>query len=68
MRIIRSEKQKDNNAKYLYDISKICFAVAVIGPFTKPEIADKFTFFVGFLATVICYISANYMDNLKLKI
>ena len=46
MRIIRTEKQKDNFAKYLYDISKISFAVAVIGPIAKPEVTDKFTFFI----------------------
>jgi len=36
MRIIRTEKQKDNFAKYLYDISKIIIAVMVIGPIAKP--------------------------------
>lgn len=32
MPLIRTEKQKDNLAKFLYDIAKIVVAIAVIGP------------------------------------
>ncbi len=67
MRIIRTEKQKDNFAKYLYDISKISFAVAVIGPIAKPEVTDKFTFFIGIFATIIFFIFATYLDSKKSK-
>jgi len=47
MRIIRTEKQKDNFAKYLYDISKIIIAVMVIGPIAKPESFNIIIFATG---------------------
>jgi len=33
MRIIRTEKQKDNLAKFFWDMSKVAFTLLVIGPF-----------------------------------
>ena len=37
MRIIRTEKQKDNLAKFFWDMAKVAFTLLVIGPFAKPE-------------------------------
>ena len=37
MRIIRAEKQKDNLAKFFWDMAKVAITVLVIGPFAKPE-------------------------------
>jgi len=37
MKIIRTEKQRENLAKYFWDMSKVAFAVLVAGPFAKPE-------------------------------
>ena len=65
MRIISNEKQRDNIAKYLYDISKICFAVAVIGPFTEPEVVNKITFGGGVIVTLIFFIFAMILDSKK---
>jgi len=67
MRIIKTEKQKDNIAKFLYDMAKIYFAVAVLGPFTKPEITDKYTLTAGVIATIILFLTANIMDSKKFK-
>ena len=63
MRIIRTEKQKDNLAKYLYDISKILAAVAVIGPFVNPEKINKITFIFGIAFTIIIFIFASIIDS-----
>jgi ABC-type microcin C transport system permease subunit YejE len=37
MQIIRTEKQKDNLAKFFWDMAKVAFTLLVIGPFAKPE-------------------------------
>lgn len=37
MRIIRTDKQKDNLAKFFWDMAKVAFALLVVGPFAKPE-------------------------------
>lgn len=37
MQIIRAEKQKDNLAKFFWDMSKVAFTLLVIGPFARPE-------------------------------
>jgi len=34
---IKTEKQKDNLAKFSYDIAKIILAITVISPIAKPE-------------------------------
>ena len=36
MRIIRTEKQKDNLAKAFWDMGKVIFTVLVISPFANP--------------------------------
>jgi len=36
MKIIRTEKQRENLAKYFWDMSKVAFAVLVVGPFANP--------------------------------
>ena len=67
MRIIRTEKQKDNFAKYLYDISKIIFAVAVISPIAKPESTDKYTLLIGVAFTILLFTFATIIDSIKFK-
>ena len=37
MKILRTEKQKDNLAKFFWDMSKVAFALLVAGPFARPE-------------------------------
>jgi len=37
MPLIKTEKQKDNLAKFSYDIAKIILAITVVGPIAKPE-------------------------------
>ena len=68
MRLLRTEKQKDNFAKYLYDISKIIAVVAVIGPFVNPEKVNKITFVFGVLFTIIFFIFASIIDSKQTKL
>jgi len=37
VKIIRTEKQKDNMAKFFWDMSKVAFTLLVIGPFATAE-------------------------------
>ena len=62
MHIIRNEKQKDNLAKYSYDLSKIIFAVVVISPFAKPESFDFLFVLGGFIVGFIFLIIGNILD------
>ena len=62
MRIIRNEKQKDNLAKYSFDISKIIFAIVVISPFAKPESFDFMIVVGGFIVCLIFLIFGNLLD------
>src|SRR5262245_38172836 len=47
MKIIRTEKQRENLAKYFWDMSKVAFAVLVAGPFAKPESFSSAGLLVG---------------------
>lgn len=52
MQILRNEKQKDNLAKFFWDDAKIALAALVIGPVTRPEVAQLWVIGVGVLATL----------------
>ncbi|MBI5750109.1 MAG: hypothetical protein HZA00_13405 [Nitrospinae bacterium] len=65
--MLETEKQKDNLAKFLYDIAKIDFAafvVARISKFTEFTILD---FIIGILATIIPIIVALILDGKEMK-
>ncbi len=67
VRILRTKEQKDNLAKYCWDLSKIAIAVLGITPLTKPETVDlrvaAFGFFIGVLFAVFGYI----LDGTEVK-
>lgn len=60
MRWIRTKEQKDNRAKYCWDISKIAVAALGIAPLTKPETIDfrviAYGLFIGVLFGLFGYI------------
>ncbi|MBW8050541.1 MAG: hypothetical protein FVQ77_09420 [Cytophagales bacterium] len=67
IKLIKTKEQKDNNAKFCYDIAKINFALFIIGPITKPE---EFNFLIviwGFVVTIIFYIFGNLIDRKKFE-
>jgi hypothetical protein len=47
VKIIRTEKQKDNLAKFFWDMAKVAFTLLVVGPFAKPESISAFGFLIG---------------------
>ncbi len=56
MTLIRTEKQKDNTAKFLYDIAKINFAALVIAQVANPSGLQFWILVMGILATIIPFI------------
>jgi len=62
-----NEKQKDNVAKFLYDLVKIIFAITVIGPIAKPEEFNTLKFILCVMVCVILFVFAYYLDKKQLK-
>ena len=63
MSLIKTKEQKDNLAKFAYDIAKIVFAIIVIGPFVKPESFSLFVFILGAIWTIIFLLIGNLLDG-----
>ncbi|MFQ6116459.1 MAG: DUF6722 family protein [bacterium] len=68
MALIKTEKQKDNFAKFSYDLAKIILAVMVIGPLAKPESFNIFLFVGGFLVAALFFLLGFLLDSKELKI
>jgi len=66
IKLIKSEKQKDNIAKFCYDIAKISIAFSVIGPIAKFENFNIYSFSVGFVVSIIFFIFGNLLDIKKI--
>lgn len=67
MRIIRTDKQKDNLAKYGWDMSKVAVAALTIAPFTKSEAVDLKTVSVGLFAGVVLALLGYFLDGKEVK-
>jgi len=63
MRLIRTEKQKDNIAKFCYDTAKIILAITVISPIAKPEAFNLSLFFGGFAVTILLFALGSLLDS-----
>jgi hypothetical protein len=62
MRLIKTEKQKDNLAKFSYDIAKIILAVTVISPIARPETFYLSLFIGGFVVSTLFFIFGYMLD------
>lgn len=67
MRFIRTEKQRESLAKYVWDASKIFLAVMVIGPFAKPEGFSAWTFLGGVFASAGLGVLGFVLDGKEVK-
>ena len=67
IKLIKTKEQKDNNAKFCYDIAKIVFALIVIGQIAESEEFILVKLIIGFVVTIIFYIFGNLIDRKKLK-
>jgi len=67
MPLIKTEKQKDNLAKFSYDIARIILAITVISPIAKPE-TFHFTLFIGgFVVTMLFFVFGYVLDAKEVK-
>ena len=67
MRILRSEKQKDNLAKFFWDMAKVSFAVQVLTPLAKPEALQAFSLTTGFGAGFILAFVGYLLDGMEVR-
>lgn len=63
MPLIRTEKQKDNLAKFLYDIAKIVVAIAVIGPGVSLSVFSYAAMLGGLAVAGAAFVFAYYLDG-----
>jgi hypothetical protein len=61
--LIRTEKQKDNLSKFLYDMAKIVLASAVIAPMVNVSVFSYLTMLGGLLLAVLCFCAAYILDG-----
>ncbi len=64
---IVTEKQKDNVAKFLYDIAKIALATMVLAPITHKDPMGLWTLTSGICATIIFFLLAFNLDKKEIK-
>lgn len=62
IRLIKTEKQKDNIAKFCYDVAKVILALTVIGPMIKFSGFHIFSFMTGLIISIIFFIFGNLLD------
>jgi len=67
MKIIRTEKQRENLAKYFWDMSKVAFAVFVAGPFAKPETLSSTGLLVGFAIGFVLALWGYLLDGMEVS-
>lgn len=67
MRILRSEKQKDNVAKFFWDMAKVAFAVQVVTPLAKPEAIQTVSLAVGIIAGFVLALVGYVFDGMEVR-
>jgi len=67
MRIIRTEKQKDNLAKLFWDMGKVIFAVLVIGPFAKPAVIGVGSIISGLSVGLLSWTLGFIIDGMEVR-
>ena len=60
---IMTEKQKNNLAKFFYDIAKIDFAALVVAQFANPSNIRFWTVSLGIISTIIPLLIALSLDR-----
>ena len=68
MRIIRGQEQKDNLAKYCWDLFKITLAALVIAPLARPEAVDLRGAILGFSVGVLFAVFGYILDGMELRL
>jgi hypothetical protein len=67
VRILRAKEQKDNLAKYCWDLSKIAIAALSIAPLARPETVDLRLVILGLLAGMIFAVLGYIFDGMEVQ-
>lgn len=67
VRVIRYERQKDNLAKFCWDMAKIALGALVIAPIAKPEGVVPSLVIAGVVATAAFGVVAYFIDGRELR-
>lgn len=62
-----NEKQKDNLAKFAYDLAKITIGITVITPLAKPEVYNSISLSLGLLAGISMAYFGYFLDAAEVK-
>jgi hypothetical protein len=65
--LIRREKQKDNLAKFCWDMAKITLGAMVIAPIAKPEPMAAWVMAAGVATTVAFGVLAYVIDGMEIR-
>ncbi len=63
MKVIKTEKQKDNLAKAFWDIGKITIATLVLAPLAKPSLLNLLNIILGLLVGLLFGLVGYILDG-----
>ena len=67
MRIINTDKQKDNLAKVFWDMGKVIFTVLVISPLARPSAISMGTIIAGVIVGACSWILGYFVDGMEVQ-
>jgi len=67
MRLIRTEKQKDNLAKFFWDMAKVVLTVLVITPFARPETRSLLPMVSGLISGAFLAVAGYLIDGREVQ-
>lgn len=67
MQIIRTEKQKDNLAKFFWDMAKVALTLLVLGPFAKPDSISPVGLLSGTGISILLGLWGYVLDGMELQ-
>lgn len=67
MRIINTDKQKDNLAKVFWDMGKVIFTVLVISPLARPSAISIETIVSGLIVGAFSWILGYFIDGMEVQ-
>jgi hypothetical protein len=67
VRVIRNDKQKDNLAKFCWDMAKISLGGLVIAPVAKPKGIVAALVIAGFVSTLAFVVLGDVIDGMEVQ-
>jgi hypothetical protein len=67
VRLVRTGKQKDNVAKFFWDMAKVAMTLFVIGPFASPERVGIVGAALGLVVTLALAATAYMIDGTEVS-